>query len=107
MTSTQFFALLTPPLSLSAKSIRKFGVFLEPPIIICGRHIWMAPYSYIIRICGTRQYLSPASLPAGSDDLLEVPGRDRLQDATHRHDLGVLGTVAILKEETYNVNKPS
>ena len=53
------------------------------------------------------EYLSPASLPAGSDDLLEVPGSDRLQGATHRHDLRVLGTVALLKEETYNVNKPS
>ena len=50
------------------------------------------------------EYLSPASLPAGSDDLLEVPGSDRLQGATHRHDLRVLGTVALLKEETYNVN---
>ena len=43
--------------------------------------------------------LPAAALPADGDDLLEVPGGDRLQDAAHRHDLGVLGTVAALKQD--------
>ena len=52
--------------------------------------------------------LSAAALPADGDDLLEVPGGDRLQDAAHRHDLGVLGAVAALKEtdKIGNISKP-
>ena len=50
-----------------------------------------------LRISVTANNLSATALPADGDDLLEVPGGDRLQDAAHRHDLGVLGPVAALK----------